>query len=60
MLMPKAAMDENHLAPAAENQIRLSRKISLMEAIPIAKPMNQFSHKHFGLHALTLYTTHVF
>mgnify|MGYP006989737942 FL=1 len=45
--MPKATVNKNADTIARKHQIRLSRKILLVQAIPETMPMQQASDLHF-------------
>ena len=59
MLVPKTAMNENHLVPTPEHQIRVSRKVFLVKPVSISKAVNESPNSQFWLHALALDTPHV-
>jgi hypothetical protein len=49
MLMPEAAMDENHELVPGQNQVRPSRKIAPMKPESKAHRMQQLPHSQFRL-----------
>ena len=49
MLMPKAAVDENHFLNAAEDQIGTSRQVFRMEPISAAESPADFANDHLRL-----------
>lgn len=52
MLMPEAAVHEHDLATRREYKVRSSGQVFAVQAVAIAKSMEQSAHLHFGLHAL--------
>jgi hypothetical protein len=46
--MPEAAVHEDHLAAGAEYEVRAPRQVSSVQAIPVAKSVNNTAHHHFN------------
>lgn len=58
MAMPEAPMHKNYCVPSGQHEIRLARKISIMQAKPVSKSVQAPPHRHFRLGILTLYACH--
>lgn len=56
--MPKAAVDEDDLAPRGKDQIRFARQSRAMEPKTVAQPVDQASDVNFGRAALALDPPH--
>jgi hypothetical protein len=59
MRMPKAPVNENHLAARNERQIWIARKVFPMQAESEAQSMGKAPHRKFGFHTLAPDRTHI-
>lgn len=59
VLVPEAAVDEDHRASRSEDQVRLARQVLAVQPVPVAQAVDQTADDHLGLHALTLDASHV-
>jgi hypothetical protein len=58
MTMPEAAVNKHNGAPAGKNQIRPSRKLSIMQPIPEAARMQRSTYQHLRPGVLPPYAGH--
>lgn len=58
--MPKAAVDKDHLAARAKDEIRLSRQILRMKAIAITQAVDKTSRNHFWARVSASNSAHSF
>ena len=59
MLMPKAAVHENHFSTRRKHQVRFAGKVPLVESIAVAESVDESPNEQFGLHALASDRAHV-
>ena len=59
MLVPKATVNEDHLAARPEDEIGRTGQVTAVQAIPVSKPMNETAHDHLGLHAFAPDAAHI-
>jgi hypothetical protein len=48
VLVPKAAMHEDHFTLSWENQVRLSRQVGAVKSVAVAHEVNKPPHRQFG------------
>jgi hypothetical protein len=48
VLVPEAAVDEDHLTAAREYEVGFARGVGAMEPISVAEAMNQSANDHLG------------
>ena len=56
--VPKAAVNEDHLAPPYKDKVWTAWKRAPMQPKPVAKPMRKRAHDHFWLCVLALDRAH--
>lgn len=58
--MPEAPMNKDNFSTGWEDEIRLTRQIADVKAIPVAHPVRHLSHGHLRLHARAANPSHDF
>jgi hypothetical protein len=58
--MPKTTVDENDLAAAWKNQVRLARKVFGVQPVSESQAMYEAAHCHFGRSVFAANAPHVF
>lgn len=58
--MPETPMDEDHCPVFGENEVRFARQVLHMQTIAVAKRMQRFPERQFGLGVAAFYRAHHF